>query len=225
MTSTAPPRVATWMLLHLLPRDHDEALAGDLLESFRAGRSGAWYWRQVMVAIATQWLRSLVNHSSALIFAAIWGMISPAWELVIIRLYHTSNLVGPIWRLPWPWSTVCMICLTTVEALLFIWTGALIYLLVSLRTFGSAKHWRIGRSVVLSVGGYVLAVGCLFAIELMSPSPSMGHGVDWRTLTISGVINNFGLFTTLGRVPYLIATGCALWGGIPIDKRLIKTAE
>lgn len=225
MTSTAPPHLTTWMLAHLMPADHDDALAGDLLESFRAGRSRTWYWHQVMVAIAIQWLRTLANHWPALIFAALWGMISPAWSLVILRLDHLSNFVGPIWRLPWPWSTVCMIGFSTAEALLFIWTGVLIYSLVTLRLFGSAKHWRIARSFVLSVAGYILAVGCLFGIVLISAPPPTGHGVDWRTLTMSGVITNFEILTTLARLPYIIATVCAIWGSIPTHGRRNKTAE
>ena len=44
-----PPRLATWLLQHL--NGTNEALAGDLLEEYRHGRSAAWYWRQVMSAI------------------------------------------------------------------------------------------------------------------------------------------------------------------------------
>ena len=44
-----PPRLATWLLGHL--NGTNEALAGDLLEEYRHGRSAAWYWRQVMKAI------------------------------------------------------------------------------------------------------------------------------------------------------------------------------
>lgn len=50
MRSDAPPRVATVLLRCLMPGE--EALAGDLQEEYRSGRSRSWYWRQVGAAIA-----------------------------------------------------------------------------------------------------------------------------------------------------------------------------
>jgi hypothetical protein len=47
-----PPLIATWMLRHLTGGRHSEALQGDLLEAWHGGRSGAWYWRQVLIAVA-----------------------------------------------------------------------------------------------------------------------------------------------------------------------------
>ncbi len=51
MSVRQAPRAATWLLQHLAC-DND-ALAGDLLEEFREGRTAHWYWRQVMAAILT----------------------------------------------------------------------------------------------------------------------------------------------------------------------------
>jgi len=45
------------MLEHCAPPRGDEALAGDLLEELRAGRSPQWYWKQVLSAIALGWMR------------------------------------------------------------------------------------------------------------------------------------------------------------------------
>jgi len=47
-----PPRLASLLLERLAPGH--EALQGDLEEEFSCGRSRAWYWRQVMAAIALQ---------------------------------------------------------------------------------------------------------------------------------------------------------------------------
>jgi hypothetical protein len=41
-----PPRVADALLRYLAPGH--EALAGDLIEQFREGRSAAWFWRQTL---------------------------------------------------------------------------------------------------------------------------------------------------------------------------------
>jgi hypothetical protein len=46
-----PPRIATWLLLHLVGGRYAESLAGDLIEEYQGGRSGVWYWKQVLIAI------------------------------------------------------------------------------------------------------------------------------------------------------------------------------
>lgn len=47
-----PPALANWLLDRLGYSRRNAALAGDLLEEFRSGRSAAWYWRQTLVVIA-----------------------------------------------------------------------------------------------------------------------------------------------------------------------------
>ena len=48
MNSPRPPRLATW-LLHCF--GVHESLVGDLIERYSQGRSSAWYWHQVVIAI------------------------------------------------------------------------------------------------------------------------------------------------------------------------------
>jgi len=225
MTSSAPPRIATWMLLHLAPRDRDEALTGDLLESLRAGRSRAWYWRQVLVAIAIRWVGTLFSHWPAVVFAAAWAMIAPAWGLFVLRVHHRLDFEGPIWRLPWPWSTVCAIALSTLEWLLFVWSGVLLCRLLLLAVPGAQSQSRIGRAVTLSIAGWVLACSCVLAITLIAAPHSTGRGVDWRTLTFSNVVTNVGALAILQRLPVLIATACGLWGAVPSKQHPMKLAE
>lgn len=50
MTPPEPPRAALALLRRYLP--DNEALAGDLVEAFAAGRSRTWFWRQVLLAVA-----------------------------------------------------------------------------------------------------------------------------------------------------------------------------
>jgi signal peptidase I len=51
MTSAAPPRLATWLLQHCGTGYRYQSLVGDLIEEYHSGRSRAWYWRQVVLAI------------------------------------------------------------------------------------------------------------------------------------------------------------------------------
>jgi hypothetical protein len=53
MSSRQPPALASWLLDHLGYTGRNPALAGDLLEEFRSGRSPAWYWRQTLMVIVT----------------------------------------------------------------------------------------------------------------------------------------------------------------------------
>ncbi len=49
------------MLCRLTRGLHSEAFHGDLLEAWREGRGNAWYWRQVLIAVAASLWRSSVS--------------------------------------------------------------------------------------------------------------------------------------------------------------------
>ena len=57
-----PPTLAVFLLRHLCPKDNQEALIGDLLESFREGRSDGWFWRQVLIALLAGVSKGLRLH-------------------------------------------------------------------------------------------------------------------------------------------------------------------
>ena len=62
MTDQQPPRAATWLAHRLVPGPRRESLLGDLIEQYRQGRSGGWYWRQVLVAIVVGNAHALAAH-------------------------------------------------------------------------------------------------------------------------------------------------------------------
>ena len=126
-----PPSTATWMLEHLTSGPRDEALAGDLLEGFRSGRSEGWYWRQALAACAIAWLNNLRAHGSLLAFAFLWSLLAPAWIAIVDR---AGNGPSPMWRMDL-FSSFAVFLFSNVS---FIWTGMLIYL---------ASHARFARTI------------------------------------------------------------------------------
>ena len=223
MHETEPPRIAGWMLEHFMPECCDEALKGDLLESYRAGRSRAWYWRQVVAATAIAWIQNLVRHRFVIIYATAWCMLSPAWSLILRRLQNDHNFGGFIWLLPWPWSSVCYFGISTFMALLFVWTGAVIYILLVRPKLRAVRMRHISHGFLMSITGYVAIVACLIAFTLIvRPHYSVGHSVDWRTQTLRSVIADFGIWALPLRLSYLIGTACALWGFVPSTERQLN---
>jgi hypothetical protein len=84
MKSSKPPALPTWLLEHL-NGGSTEALAGDLLEQFSQGRSTAWYWRQVLIAMLHAFRREWRIELMALAFTAAW-----AFPLYYGRLWLAS---------------------------------------------------------------------------------------------------------------------------------------
>jgi hypothetical protein len=55
----APPRFALYLLDRWGSPYHRESLVGDVIEQWHQGRSAAWCWRQVVLAILAARMRSL----------------------------------------------------------------------------------------------------------------------------------------------------------------------
>jgi len=121
-----PPQLATWMLGHLTSGERDEALAGDLLEQFRTGRSDHWYWGQAGAALLVSWSRSLTARGPALAFAMVWCIMAPAWQAIIDGIENhlpfdvIGRFVGPLLLLLFPAAWI-------VLHAAFLWTGLLVY--------------------------------------------------------------------------------------------------
>ena len=224
MNRTEPPRIASWMLGHLMPERGNEALTGDLLESYRNGRSRGWYWWQVTAALAVAWIHCADRRRMALAFAGAWCMWSPAWDLILRRLQNDTNFAGFVWTLPWPWSTICAFGFWTLMRLLFVWAGVLIYVLFLIITLRAVKA-RISRGFALSIAGFIAIHASMFAFTLTAAPQVSAHFVNWRTFTLQSVVADFGMRTMPMRLAYLVGTVCAIWGVAPIKERVLKPVE
>ena len=94
MTRT-PPRLALWLLRHLSPSTHRDALTGDLIEQFHCGKSPAWFWSQTLRALLPLW--PCLAYALAGLAVPFFLGRPPAWL--------TAPLF-PFWSYPWPWSTL-----------------------------------------------------------------------------------------------------------------------
>jgi len=206
-----PPRIATWMMQHLSPARCDEALAGDLFEEYRAGRSVGWYWLQVVAALAVAWSRSVWQRRAPLLFAAIWSFISPAWMLLYLRHFGNGRLDDVMWRIPFPWSTVCAFVLGAARDVLFVWLGVLVYVVLCRIAFGNLHLRRFARAFLSSFLAYAIAGSCVIAIALTVGPHSNGPAVDWRTLTLIEALENLRPLTIFFDFPFFIGTAGALW--------------
>jgi len=128
MTTVQPPAIAVWLLRHFTLGEANEALAGDLLEELRSGRSAGWYWRQVLAAISISWRRDAMNLSSAAVFAALWATVTPVWLLVVAHVEQKFQFHARIWPMEWPWSTVLDLGTLLAANLLYILAGIGLYL-------------------------------------------------------------------------------------------------
>jgi len=143
---------ATWMVEHLTFGLHNEALSGDLLEEMQRGRSTAWYWHQVCLAIAAGAISRLRDVALPLMFCAAWASLYPTWSFLSQALLARAMPAG--WTVPgWPWSALVPLGYGMVPALTFVWFGFLIYVLLRPRIFQviTARHLLWGLSASLNV--------------------------------------------------------------------------
>lgn len=93
--NTHPPVLGDWLLRQFDSSESNEALAGDLFEELREGRSVAWYWRQDLMATSVSFLNVVREHKMLAIRAiAVGSVFSYLWlHLVGQRLAHSFGML------------------------------------------------------------------------------------------------------------------------------------
>jgi hypothetical protein len=94
MTHSRPPTVAAWLLNHLGTTRQNDSFAGDLTEEYARGRSQAWYWRQVLLAILIGSWSEIRRHKLLALRALATG-----WMVIFLE----SRFLYPIFFRQW-WS-------------------------------------------------------------------------------------------------------------------------
>jgi hypothetical protein len=104
MKHAHPPILATILLERLVSPPHREALAGDLIEQHRQGRSGAWYWRQVLGAIAVSAAKDLRDHKLLAVRAAVIGLV--LYELSAFPVIWLAIRLARAGIVPFAWTAL-----------------------------------------------------------------------------------------------------------------------
>jgi hypothetical protein len=86
MKSSEEPKIATWLFDSF---SDNKELAGDLIEEYRAGRSAAWYWMQVLLGVAVGLRQEILSHKFLAAKAVVTGWIA-LYVLVAISGRHNG---------------------------------------------------------------------------------------------------------------------------------------
>jgi hypothetical protein len=97
MTPRTTPRVAIWILEHAVTRP--TSLAGDLIELHAAGRSRAWLWRQVLIAVVVDAVTQARQHPALTARSAIvaWIGVHYSAELAFAMRNLVVSLMVWLW--------------------------------------------------------------------------------------------------------------------------------
>jgi hypothetical protein len=153
MTLPKPPKLATWLLERLTSGYHTDPLAGDLIEEYGRGRSCAWYWRQVLIAILVSTKYTLAPR---IIYAArrvVFHLAAEVSALVVIitivdlsrRIHACSKLSAPIF----------------LESVAFLVALSLTGFLLSRPRLGASRRLPLTNHVVAVIAVVALGAGTL----------------------------------------------------------------
>ena len=155
-----PPRLATWLLSRFGPAN--DALLGDLLEEYRAGRSARWYWRQVMMAMLVgRWtyLPRLLNSGVALAVGVLVAarFIEPVTDVILRALSLDGSVIYA--------DAAARIAIAALAGIMLA-TPVLFYQLGLAATGSKAGRWIAVRFAVVAsgcfLGGVLLSHFVLF---------------------------------------------------------------
>jgi len=153
MTVPKPPTLATWLLKRLNWGYHTEPLAGDLIEEYARGRSRAWYWRQVLIAILVSAKRAAaprIYHATKRVFFRLVAEVSTV--LAIVTFVDQSRRVHALSEM---WTPIF------VETVVVLGAVAIVALLVSRPRFGSSRRRTVMNHVVAVFAVVALGAGTL----------------------------------------------------------------
>jgi uncharacterized membrane protein YidH (DUF202 family) len=206
---TQPPATAIWLLEHAIPGQPNEALAGDLLEEFRNGRTSGWYWSQVLVAVALGWLRESLARADVIAFAALWSIAGPSWFVYTDKIQNDAVIMHALLsRLAFPWSMLGYFGWGLALSMALIWAGIVVYHLLRFLATGSVGSFRLKRNALLSTCVYIALTVVIVTMTTFLPP---GHAIDRRTLTPINAITDPRMYAMNARLISFATLLVTLW--------------
>jgi len=189
MTINQPPRFAGRLLQRLVPAQDHDVLLGDLCEEYRRGRSAAWYWLQVLAAIAVGSWKDIRANKLVAVRAGLVGV-----GLIIlsaptsVALQHILTGAGFLWHGIWiglprywryPYPSSYFVVLQTCFLVFDLCVGWIVVRL----------HRSHGLTMVFACCGAAAA----FRVALLAPHLQMlplgvlsGQLLEWLLLMLGG---------------------------------------
>ena len=213
MKPNEPPRLAQWALEHCTPPGRDEALAGDLLEEYRAGRSSRWYRQQVLSTVVIGWMRVLGARGVLLLFAVLWSSLAPAWTALLDHAVSRPNPAEEFWRMDAPFAGLASFSLWLLLNTSFLWAGILLYFFSHTSSAKSFSRKDVVRALLSAAPVFLLAYFATFVTMnlLIYPGPVLPR----RTMTPLSEIFDLRVGALALRLPYFFTLVCALWEARP----------
>jgi hypothetical protein len=157
------PVVATALLQRLGPTD--VSFVGDLVEEYGAGRSRAWYWRQVLSAIVLGSVRHVHRHP----LRAVAG-VATGWATLLVFFLFGDAIAGGLAGWLWGWDR--QTAYRTGEWKAFATAAfAVSYTGFAVSALAVARLWRqrVGPPLIAYAGSILLALaGSAVLIEVLS---------------------------------------------------------
>ena len=210
MTSTQPPRIATWLLRHFGSSPRNESLIGDLNERYRQGRPRSWYWRQSLSSIAVGLFRGVRQQKVRTLAAVVTGCMifafyrSPLDRPLFASISLQINFASMQFQIPpswWIYYGMYVLFLSFISAIMGLIVGAFSGWIVA--KFQPSHRVPIVLMFVASLCGYWL-FSLLFSI-LKSGLVGVGivPGHEIRSL----------LFLPFSFLPWVASIVGIFWGG------------
>jgi hypothetical protein len=138
MISLPSTVVGTWLLDRFCG---EPAIAGDLLQEYRAGRSMGWYWREVVCALCVYSVSTIWEHKWLTIRAVATGWV---FSMIVIRT-GMREIVHPWWDGVAP--PALYPCIAYVPWLLNGWLVGRLHRPYSTAMVSAYAIWLVARSV------------------------------------------------------------------------------
>ena len=200
MSRHGPPKLAKWTLKHF--GSSDEALVGDLIEEYSQGRSAAWYWRQVLIAVLIGCGNQVRRHKLLTVRAVIVGWA--AWYIS----WYAVNL--PVYKL-----YAKVLAVLGLHPSSFLWRQPYTYPLLFLPLVGGfLSGWLVARLHRTHRTAMVLAY---LTTVLLYSFP------EWLRLTVDSFSNSrFLPYLLVHALTYTFLTVGILFGGLRTSEVAIQ---